>query len=86
MISQVEAVYENGVFRPLEPLSLEDNQKVTLTIVGEADALDRAHFALPADRWDAFRAALDAPARVIPSLRKLLTEPGVFDGPDAAAR
>ncbi len=41
---------------------------------------DQAHFTLPAERWRAFCAALDAPPRSIPALRKLLTEQGVFDG------
>jgi uncharacterized protein (DUF1778 family) len=40
---------------------------------------DEAHFALPTEKWQAFCAALDAPPRDIPALRKLLTEPGVFD-------
>jgi uncharacterized protein (DUF1778 family) len=30
--------------------------------------------------WDAFRRALDAPPRRIPSLKKLLNSQGVFDG------
>lgn len=32
MQHKVEAVYENGVFRPLEPVSLKDAEHVTLTI------------------------------------------------------
>jgi predicted DNA-binding antitoxin AbrB/MazE fold protein len=32
MTKQVEAVYENGVLRPLEPLSLAENERVTVTI------------------------------------------------------
>jgi predicted DNA-binding antitoxin AbrB/MazE fold protein len=28
----VEAIYENGVLRPLEPLSLAESQQVTVTI------------------------------------------------------
>ncbi len=32
MIRQVDAVYEHGVLRPLEPLSLVESQRVTLTI------------------------------------------------------
>src|SRR5579859_7292391 len=41
---------------------------------------DQVHFVLPAGRWKAFCAALDAPPRKIPALKKLLTEEGVFDG------
>lgn len=86
MATQIEAVFEDGVLRPLEPLSLADRQRVTLTISAQNASLDDVHFALPADRWDEFCAALDAPPRVVPALRKLLTEPGVFDGPGPAAR
>jgi len=32
MRRQVEAVYENGVLRPLEPLPLQDRQRVTVRI------------------------------------------------------
>ena len=32
MIQQVEAVYEHGVLRPLEPLALTESQRVKLTI------------------------------------------------------
>ncbi len=32
MTKQVEAVYEDGVLRPLEPLPLEEHQRVTLTV------------------------------------------------------
>jgi predicted DNA-binding antitoxin AbrB/MazE fold protein len=32
MTNHVDAVYENGVLRPLEPLPLEENQRVRVTI------------------------------------------------------
>ena len=32
MQQKVEAVFENGVFRPLEPVSLKEAEQVTLTI------------------------------------------------------
>src|ERR1700681_1337031 len=38
---------------------------------------DQAHFYLSPEKWDEFCAALDAPPRDVPELRKLLTEPGV---------
>ena len=40
---------------------------------------DRQRFGLDAKRWAAFQAALDAPARPNPRLRKLLQTPSVFD-------
>lgn len=36
-------------------------------------------FVLPEKKWKAFRTALDRPAKSIPKLKKLLTEPSVFD-------
>lgn len=39
---------------------------------------DRRHFALDAEQWAAFQAALDAPPRDLPRTRRLLEEPGVF--------
>lgn len=45
----------------------------------EAIVNDDANFTLDKNRWTAFCAALDAPPRNIPALRKLLTEPSVFD-------
>ena len=40
---------------------------------------DQAHFSLSPDRWKVFCAALDAPPKVIPALRKLLNKPSIFD-------
>ena len=40
---------------------------------------DHAHFALPKKQWNAFCVALDAPPKAVPELRRLLTQPGVFD-------
>lgn len=40
---------------------------------------DRRHFGLDAERWMAFRKALDAPPRKLPRLGKLLRERSVFE-------
>ena len=45
----------------------------------EAILADDANFSLDKKRWQQFLAALDAPPRKIPALRKLLTERSVFD-------
>jgi uncharacterized protein (DUF1778 family) len=45
----------------------------------EAIVADDSHFSLNGERWKNFLAALDAPPRDIRALRRLLTEPGVFD-------
>ena len=41
---------------------------------------DQTRFRLPQRRWKAFCAALDAPPKDLPALRKLLKSKGVFDG------
>ena len=40
---------------------------------------DRQHFGLNAEQWTAFMTALDAPPRSHPRLKRLLTEPSVFE-------
>lgn len=48
--------------------------------VRDAEALlDRRYFVLDPERWAAFQAALDAPARPNPRLKKLLQTPSVFE-------
>jgi len=42
MIRQVEAIYENGVLRPLEPLPLEEHQHVKVVISEDGAAPDRS--------------------------------------------
>jgi predicted DNA-binding antitoxin AbrB/MazE fold protein len=46
MSRQIEAIYENGVLRPLEPLDLDESQRVTIIIAddgeGEEDLFDPA--------------------------------------------
>jgi predicted DNA-binding antitoxin AbrB/MazE fold protein len=37
MSRQVEAVYENGMLRALEPLGLNEHQQVTLRIIDSSD-------------------------------------------------
>lgn len=41
---------------------------------------DQVHFYLSDQKWDEFCAALDAPPKDLPRLRKLLARPSVFDG------
>jgi uncharacterized protein (DUF1778 family) len=40
---------------------------------------DRRTFGLNTAQWKAFLAALDAPPRALPRLKRLLKEPGFFD-------
>ena len=43
---------------------------------------DRQRFGLSAEQWEAFQAALSAPARPTPRLARLLKEPSVFERGD----
>ena len=45
----------------------------------EAVLADQTRFVLSEKQWTAFNAALDAPAKEIPALRRLLTKPSVFE-------
>jgi len=40
---------------------------------------DRREFVLDSAKWKAFLAALDAPPRRLPRLKRLMNEPGFFD-------
>jgi predicted DNA-binding antitoxin AbrB/MazE fold protein len=56
MTKNIDAVYENGVFRPLEPIDMAENQKVTLTITnGSPNNTDVQDFIPPQfatrDEW-----------------------------------
>jgi predicted DNA-binding antitoxin AbrB/MazE fold protein len=90
MSIQVQAIYENGVFRPLESVQLPERQRVTVTIDGNgaefSNAGDQVMFRLPPDRWQAFCDALDAAPKEIPALRRLLTEASLFDDASAPAK
>jgi len=48
----------------------------------EETLADRRVFALSPKQWAKFVAALDAPPRPLPRLKKLLREPGLFDSKD----
>jgi uncharacterized protein (DUF1778 family) len=40
---------------------------------------ERRRFVLSAEKWDKFQAALDAPARSHPRMKRLLNEPSIFE-------
>ena len=42
MTRNVEAVYEHGILRPLEPLDLAENERVTVTIQDHLEAANGA--------------------------------------------
>jgi predicted DNA-binding antitoxin AbrB/MazE fold protein len=39
----VEAVYEDGVFKPVEPLPLREHERVRLTVQTASDAVERSY-------------------------------------------
>jgi len=45
----------------------------------EATLPDRRHFGLDAAQWQTFLAALDAPPRTMPRLKRLLETPSLFE-------
>ncbi len=49
----------------------------------EETLIQRQQFTLDAQRWEAFMAALDAPPRDLPRLRRLFAETTPFDPPPA---
>ena len=55
------------------------NSQPTPQTFPDEELADRRLFALSAEQWHAFQAALDAPPRPMPRLRRLLQEPGAFD-------
>jgi predicted DNA-binding antitoxin AbrB/MazE fold protein len=70
MAREIDAIYENGVLRPLEPLDLEEQQHVRITIDnGEplADLLDIEFM-----EWCARKAAGDVSS--IEEVRQLLSK------------
>lgn len=51
MEKTVQAVYENGVLHPLEPLQLGERQQVTVTISDGLDVSPKHPLLLPPDEW-----------------------------------
>lgn len=71
--------------RLLERAARKENKNVSDFVLenalsaAEAIVAEDASFSLDDKQWKLFIAALDAPPRKIKALKKLLTEPGVFD-------
>ena len=59
--------------------SVSDFVLESALVRAEETLADRRHFGLDAERWRSFMAALDAPPRELPRLRRLLSEASVFD-------
>ncbi len=42
---------------------------------------EQRSFIMSTEKWEAFQAALDAPPRDLPRMRRLLNEPSIFEKP-----
>jgi uncharacterized protein (DUF1778 family) len=60
-------------------LSMTDFVLESACTRAEETIADQVHFVLSTKQWKAFNDALERPARVLPRLRKLLTEPSVLE-------
>ena len=61
--------------------SLTDFVLNSSTAAAENVLADQTRFVLPPDKWAAFNAALDAPAKEIPALKDLFTKQLMFKDP-----
>jgi predicted DNA-binding antitoxin AbrB/MazE fold protein len=85
MIQHVEAVYEDGVLRPLEPVALTESQRVRLTISDAAGELSQRDLEL-VERARAEVAALP-PVPTIEEVRSMLASiPGSLSADVIAER
>jgi hypothetical protein len=77
MEKTVQAIYEAGVLRPLEPVPLADRQEVTVTISDEGD-IPRDHpLWAPPDEWAGAaddEIGLDDVRRALSTIRGSLSE------------
>ena len=77
MEKTVQAVYEGGILRPLEPVSLADRQEVTITITDEGNIPCDHPLLAPAEEWaDAAGddISLDEVRRALSTIRGSLSE------------
>lgn len=64
----------------LKQITMTDFVLEQALLAAQQVVAEQTHFTLPPKEWKAFCAALDAPPKAVPALRRLLTTPGVFDG------
>jgi predicted DNA-binding antitoxin AbrB/MazE fold protein len=63
MKKSVEAIYEDGVFRPLEPVVLPEHQRVQVTVADEDEWLDRDYIQWAASQVQETVSLDDVPRR-----------------------
>ncbi len=77
MEKTVQAVYEDGVLRPLEPVQLEDRQEVTVTISDEGNFPGDRPLLASSDEWASAAQdpiSLDEVRRALATIRGSLSE------------
>lgn len=77
MEKTVQAVYEDGVLRPLEPIQLEDRQEVTVTISDQGNIPRNHPLLASSDEWASAagdQVSLDEVRRSLASIRGSLSE------------
>jgi predicted DNA-binding antitoxin AbrB/MazE fold protein len=77
MEKTVQAVYEDGVLRPLEPILLEERQEVTVTISDQGNVPRDHPLLVSSDEWASAagdQVSLDEVRRALASIRGSLSE------------
>ena len=77
MEKTVQAVYENGVLRPLEPVPLKDQQEVTVTISDQGNIPCDHPLLASSDEWASSAGddiSLDEVRRALSTIRGSLSE------------
>ena len=77
MEKTVQAVYEDGVLRPLEPIPLENHQEVTVRISDENDILRDHPLVASPEEWAGAAGdtiSLDEVRRALATIRGSLSE------------
>jgi uncharacterized protein (DUF1778 family) len=70
----------------LRKSSLSDFVLNSSMVAAENVLADQTRFVLPADKWAAFNAALDAPPKELPALKRLFAKPSVFESQECSPR
>jgi hypothetical protein len=77
METTVQAVYEGGVLRPLQPVPFQDRQEVTVTISDEGNIPGDRPLLVPPEEWASAAAddvALEEVRRALSTIRGSLSE------------
>ena len=81
MRKSLEVIYENGVFRPLEPVDLPEQRRLRVMIEDEEDWLDTDYMQRCADEADG-RVTLEAVRKALSKIPGALTADFVAERED----